>query len=318
MTAVPCPPGRRAQRPAWRRLFGAVLALSALMYLGWMVVKDFNSFWTTLRSQTAGALAAAMIAAIAMFAIKAIYHALLCERLSGKTNLMDHVIPAYAIAQVVRYLPGKVWGIVYQSGRLSQHLHPSVVVTANTSQTLMTNLLGSGIIGSVLAAAYLESPWPLGGVVFALVFTELLHRNPRVEAWLLGAVSRLLRRPVDVQRIPPQMFRGTLMLALEWAAYYFMWSAILGSAIPTWSTIVISTWYAAASLLAIFAVAVPAGIAVREALFVSLAAMTAGTQGELVGYAALMRLILTLAEIALIPVTMVADRIVRRGRGSAE
>lgn len=310
-----CPTGQAAARPAWQRVLGILVAVAAFAYLVRLVANDLDSFSAAVQSQTPIAIIAAIAAAVVMLTVKAIYHTVLCQRLSRKTGLLAHVLPAYAVAQVVRYLPGKIWGIVYQSGRLSSQLHPSVVVTANTSQTLMTNLLGFGIIASVLGSVHLESAWPLCGIPVAIAITELLHRNPRLEAWLLRVISRVLRRRIYAPDVPAQKVSGTLMLSLEWIAYYIIWAAILGEALPTYSTIVIATWYAAASLLAMFAIAVPAGIAVREALFVSMATIAASKSGELIGYAALMRAILTSSEVALIPIAHLAARAARRGRG---
>src|SRR5690606_35005346 len=307
----------RTPRPAWQRAVGPVLALAALAYLARLVLADFQSFAGALRGQTPVSLAVAIIAVILMFAVKAHYHGVLCQRLSKRKDLLADVIPAYAMAQVVRYLPGKIWGVVYQSNRLSMQLHPSVVVAANTSQTLVTNLLGAGIIVSVLGAAYTSSFWPLAGIPAFVAITEIVHRYPRMEAWLLQVASRNLRRRTDLPQIPPQRISGTLMLLLEWVAYYFMWAAILGEGLPSFPTVTVATWYAAASLIAIFAVAVPAGIAVREALFVSLAAMTMSSSGELLGYAALMRAVLTAAEVMLIPVAQLAGKLIGRFREQA-
>lgn len=313
----PCPTGQVAARPAWQRIVGILLAAAALAYLAHLVANDVDSFSVVLRSQRPGTLFAAIAVAVAMFAIKAIYHATLCQRLSGKTGLLGYVLPAYAVAQVIRYLPGKIWGIIYQSGRLSCLLQPSVVVAANASQTLMTNLLGAGIIASVLCSVHLESAWPLCGIPVAIAFTELLHRHPKLEAWLLEVISRILRRRIEAPDIPALKISGTLMLSLEWVAYYIIWSAILGEGVPSYSTIVIATWYAAASLLAMFAVVVPAGIAVREALFVSMVTIADSNASELIGYAALMRAILTVSEVALIPIAHLFAEVARRSRGQS-
>ena len=317
MNSTPPDAARFSSRPVWQNVLGASLTIAAVAYLVNLVATDFLSFSSALKNQTPVSLSAAVTAAIIMFAIKAGYHTTLCQRLSRKTQLFADVLPAFAVAQVIRYLPGKIWGVVYQSGRLSSRLHPSVVIAANTSQMLMTNLLGAGVIVSVLCCAYFDSPWPLIGLLVFIAITELLHRYPKIEVWLLQTIARTLRRNVSAPSVPAQKFWGTIMLSLEWFVYYLIWSAILGEGIPSNPIVVIATWYAAASLLAIFAIAVPAGIAVREALFVSMAATTISNSGELVGYAALMRAILTLSEIVFVPIAYLASKVIRRSLGQA-
>jgi hypothetical protein len=70
------------------------------------------------------------------------------------------------------------------------------------------------------------------------------------------------------------------------------------------SALALATWYAAASLLSILAIAVPAGLVVREAIFVSLSGLSAVPQATLVVLAAAMRLAMTAGEVLCIPVTL--------------
>jgi uncharacterized membrane protein YbhN (UPF0104 family) len=297
------PPLRSTPRLVWRRLLGVLLALAALLYLGALVVDDADAFLAVLSGSSPSQILMALLAAIAMLLLKAWYHTLICERISGQTNLVGSVLPAYCAAQVVRYLPGKIWGLVYQANRLSERLHPGEVVTANAVQTLTTNLLAVGVIGSVLSAVFLDAVWPLFGIVLAVAFTEALHRNPVIERKLRGLIERWARRlPAAPAAIPAWPRTGTLLLCAEWVAYFAIWLALVGDQVPVLETIVLATWYAAASLLAIAVIVVPGGLAVREAIFVALASSTAVGAAALVALAAALRLLLTLAEACCVPI----------------
>jgi hypothetical protein len=311
MTPVGAPETPRlSQRPAcWRRVVGSLFAIAALLYLGQLVANNAGEFKATLLSLSAWQMAVALIASVAMLLLKALYHVLLCERLSGKSGLAAEVLPAYCTAQVVRYLPGKIWGVVYQANRLSQRLHVSEVVTANAIQTITTNILGAGIITTILAAVYLSEPWLLVGIFVAIAITETVHRTPLFERRLLLLSSRLSRRQIPSQTdIPPHRVSGTLILVLEWVAYFTIWFAVVGDQFKVVETVTLGTWYAAASLLAIAAIAVPGGLAVREAIFVALGSFTTVGAVALVGYAAALRVLLMLAEVACIPIAELLKR----------
>lgn len=302
-------PSSTPPKRLWRQIASALIAVAALAYLGYLVMGSAGEFTAALFSLSLGQISGALLAAIGMLLLKAVYHVLLSQRLSGRSRLARAVLPAYCLAQLARYLPGKIWGILYQANRLSGTLRADQVVTANAIQTITTNLLGIGVIGSVLGAAHSHSPWPLAGLAVAVAATELVHRYPVMERRLLALLARLSRRDIPVpDNIPPQRWTGTLILCGEWIAYFAIWFIIAGEEIAPLDTIVLGTWYAAASLLAIVAVVVPAGLAVREAIFVTLGTLSSVNPAALVAYAALLRLVLTIGELACVPIAAALSR----------
>jgi uncharacterized membrane protein YbhN (UPF0104 family) len=280
-------------------------------YLGTIVAKDSDAFVLVLRSLDPGMVAGALLAALAMMLLKALYHYDLCRSLGGGGMGAEVILRAYATAQVVRYLPGKVWGLLYQAALLSD-MGPGRVVTANLMQMVHTNLLAIGVISAVLGSVSTERAWPLWALAVSLLLVELLHRRPKLEAVVVTAANRMLRRSESATfAAAPRPWRGTIILVLEWLVYYAMWWALLAP-IGFVDMLVPSTWYAAASLLAILAFVVPGGIGVREALFVTLAAGFTGGGGSLVAIAAGIRLVLLAAELACIPVASLLGRWIDR------
>jgi uncharacterized membrane protein YbhN (UPF0104 family) len=296
----------------WRQLALVGVLVASLAYLGSIAWQDLDSFLVVFRSLQPWALACAATAALAMMLLKAVYHHDLCRALAERPIRAEALLRAYTTGQVVRYLPGKIWGVVYQAARVDD-VTPDRIVTANVMQMVHTNLLAVGVIGAVLGSVLLERYWPLGLLVPTLVLVELLHRRPTLEAALVRAANRLLRRPNAASvKVDARPWRGSAILVLEWVAYYAMWWALL---FPTGliDMLVPSTWYAAASLLAILAFVVPGGIGVREALFVTLASGFSLGAASLVAIAAAMRLVLVLAELVCIPVSTWVGRIIDGG-----
>lgn len=305
-SAVPATQGRL------KRIAGGTLAFVAVAYIATLIAKNSEDFWQGLQALSIFQLACAMLAAITMLLLKAVYHVRLCERLSGKASLSSAVLPAYVTAQVVRYLPGKIWGVVYQASRLSQTIGQREVVTANAIQTVTTNLLGLSIIVSGLAAFHFEQPLLLAGVGLGIALVELVHRVPRLESWLLGLAYKVGKgqRP-PLAAIPPLPLVGTSILIFEWLAYFLMWQ-FLAAGFPNAGfdgAVLMGLWYAAASLVAVFAIAVPGGIAVREAAFVAIAAAMGASPAALLALAAAARIVLTAGELACIPMATIYVKI---------
>ncbi|MDW8479048.1 MAG: hypothetical protein RML12_03390 [Xanthomonadales bacterium] len=288
-------------RPRWRPLLAALIVGAGLVYLAVLAARESEAFLRAVREFRPAELLLAALAALAMQALKALYHLRLCLRLGAPREAKVSLLRAYAVAQVVRYLPGKVWGLVYQAERLSAWLPPSRVLLANALQMLQTNLMASGIILGTLGIVWLGAPWALAATLLLAAVVELLHRWPALERLLLALWARLRRRPLAWTEIPADRWIATAILVLEWLAYYLMWWLLFGPRMPAAEWLLLSTWYAAASLLAILVVVVPGGLAVREALFVALGGMGSGEgAGALVAYAALLRALLWSGEIALV------------------
>ena len=292
-----------------RRVFGAFLTLAAVVYLIFQLGGGQEQVPQALDAVQLPQLFMSLVAAFAMVLLKATYHVLLLQRLCRHSISWRDTMPAYSVAQIVRYLPGKVWGVIYQVNRLSNKAPMSAVVATNTIQMATTNFLSVGVIVSVLAAALMGVFWPLLGIPISFLAVELIHRTPLFERWVLSVIDSLRRKP-QTSGITGVPFRilGTAILSWEWLAYYLIWLLLLGSTQPILEVIILATWYAAASLLAIFAFVVPAGLAIREAIFVEITSLASFSNVELITYAAIMRVILTLAELLSVPVVLVLAR----------
>ncbi|WP_290885190.1 hypothetical protein [Arenimonas sp.] len=293
---------------------GTILLVIALGYLAYTLRDEVDEMQAALaRISVAGFLAATALALVMCY-LKAIYHRTLLSRISGRHEHLEAVVPAYAQAQVVRYLPGKVWGLVHQANKLSSLFTPQQVMLANLLQMLVTNLMAVGIIGSILAAHLTGQAWLLLGLPLTLLVVEALHRRPVLEQSIVTLAMKASRGRFgtqDLARTPiaPIPWRGTALLCLEWIAFYAMWLVAADGWLAMPDLLLLGTWYAAASLLGIVAIAVPAGMIVREALFVSLGGLSAYPEGLLLVLAAALRIVMTLGELALIPIALLVSRL---------
>ena len=296
-------PNARPHEPSkevWRRVLTTVIIALSVGYLLNVVLPDLGTVKTLIARVGIAQLISTVLLAAAMFLVSAYYNAHLLKRMGGLNVDTRDVFASYLQAQLVRYLPGKVWGLVYQARHLSKSIPSRNVILANLSQMLMTNLSALGVIASVLASAWWKSPWPLLALFPWMMMIELMHRNPRLEQWALIKTSSLLPsrfNDCSAVSIKPSKWIATGILIMEWLLYFAMILALLhGIAGPT-DAMLLASWYAAASILALVAVIVPAGIAVREAIFVSAAPLLPVDSASLVGIAALLRICSVFAEI---------------------
>jgi len=286
----------------WRRLRVAaacILVASALVFICYSMRSQFVLFIQAMRDIEWWKVAAAVLAAVPMYLVKALYHIRLLERFSGVKMARGKAVTVYLQAQVVRYLPGKVWGLLYQSGRMAGAIQPGVVVAANLWQMFITNVLALGVVGGLLLWGNHSLGWLLL-IVGSIVLVEVSHRWSVVESWGLGLVARLFPKlgvTLPQGRLLPMRWAGTAMLCLEWIFFFLAFMILLNGKQPVADAVILGAWYGGASIVALAAFVVPAGIAVREAIFVAAPSVVNLDAAYLMLVAALARVVFFGAEI---------------------
>lgn len=303
-----------AQRPVWRPVLMALVVVTALGYLGWTLSPTWEATLETLGRMNTLAAALSLLPCVAMYVAKAYYHALIIRQFDAAARTLP-VMSAYCQAQVVRYLPGKLWGLLYQAGRLRHHVSPQHVLAANAVQTLNTQLFALGFCLTVVAAELTGSlAWllllPAGAAVMVA-----LHRSTWIERLGLRLIGRIWRKHLAS---PPQpalaLSAGVVaLLIFDWIVFCACWLLLGGGRIDLWSVVVLAAVYGLSSLLATLAFVVPAGLVLREALFVNLGQRLDFPASELFSLGLVARLVFTAAEVACVPLVGLAARSAREG-----
>lgn len=299
-------------RSTLRRIVSALLFAAAFAYLCYVVASQWSEIGHEFSQWGIATLLAALGAALAMLSFKAGYHVLQFSRLGqGSRPGALQIATAYAASQVVRYLPGKVLGIVYQSTRLAPEVPAFRVVAANLIQGIYTNLLTLCVLASILASVLTGDArvgivlWLCGGLAVTLG-----HGQCAVERgthWL-------------ARRLPHRWHRGALpvvgngwasaipcaaLLMAEWLPYFAIWFLLApstASADPLTTAILLGASYAGASFAANLAVLMPSGLFVREALFLFVASQLGFDAATIIALGAVARIILTLSDILFAPI----------------
>jgi len=202
------------------------------------------------------------------------------------------IVSIYLVAQMVKYLPGRIWGFVYQLRRLSDWVHPGQGLIASLNHQVVTLHMSVLFLGVAMAVPGAWLIWT-GGVLLGLAW---IHRGG-VAAYL--AWVRQLP-PSTFVRLPVQAVLGFGMsLLFEWLFYFAVWAGLFMLLdLPAGMDVVIAAaaFYAGAWIFGSVLGVLPGGLGAREGGFILLGAGLPVSQADLMALALLARLVFTLAE----------------------
>jgi uncharacterized membrane protein YbhN (UPF0104 family) len=198
-----------------------------------------------------------------------VYFLLLGRVVPGTLPAMDVIAP-YLTSQVVRYLPGKIWGVFYQVQAMSKLVHTGDTVKANIEQYALSNM------NSIAVAACLYMYYSVGigtaltvlavamTIMFLFIRNSLLHRT----------ISIFSRSPSSINEsfvVKKCKRENGLIFSLfqvEWIIYILACAMILPENYYLNEVIIVSVIYAVAALIGGAVFMIPSGIVVREASFI--------------------------------------------------
>lgn len=302
--------------PIVKRSLSWGLMVAALCYLLWILRDQAPALVTAAERFHAYSAIIAVAAFVPMFILKAIYQGRLLGQLGDSPVSLLPAVSAYLQAQLVRYLPGKVWGLVYQSRRMRNSRGVGIIVAANFWQMLMTNLFALGIVAGILGIRVWGNRALLVTLASVLV-VEAFHRLPWIRDKPLAWLSR--RFPAAgmgecKQAVQPDRWISTSILSMEWIFFLLGFVALLHGLLVPHEAVVLAAWYGAASILALAAFMVPAGLAVREAIFISSGALVPSADPALLLVTATMlRFIMISSEALAAGLVMAIQKVARNG-----
>lgn len=314
------PPPVAPQRltPSWRRrlvrlaqvaLVAATLYfLAAYLVRSWSSVKDYD--WT-LRP---GWLALSAAALLLFYFIQTVFWWMLLRGF-GMHSPFPVAAATWAKSILARYIPGNVF--MYLSRAWLSHAQGLPVDRVSAAMVYEQAL---GVCSALLTMAILFPFWEYrpGATALSLiaipVLIALLH--PRVFAPVSAWALRVLRRPpLDVTL----GFRAVLVVlgcfVVSWfvagAGAWFLARAVTGLAVDALPLVIVAN--ALAYVVGMAAFVFPSGIGIREAvLTASLAKQLPG--GVALAWALLLRVWVTVIELAYVGLVVAAEALLRRRR----
>lgn len=307
-----------ANRNMFNKLLRPVVLLLSLGWISYLLANIFdehgakyfvpeNWYWLVVST---------VLLTMSMFPNAAIFWKFLSRetlrQVPWKLGLLLH-----AKGQIVRYLPGRFWGLLYQIN-LTRGQIPSAVVTRANIDLMVISLAGNMLIPAAILCYFGAIPvWSclaaagtalvclailLKSNLFVILFKAILNNR-----YLPDKLSAFLYALTEIRLDKKLLVATPLMFIFSWLIYLPAWKT-LSLAYPGLATMnyaVLCAWYSIAWLIGFAAAITPGGLGVREASFIALA-QHGMDSGLLAFIAVIARLWLILADIIfLLAITLV-------------
>lgn len=286
--------------PMQRKLVSAVIMLSAGMWVSLSLGDNIGQLKDSAASLNLGYIAVSLIPAMISIFIAACIYYLLLSRITPNLPPIKFVMKSFVSSQVVRYLPGKVWGVFYQAQATAGLISARDTIKANIEHFLLVNI-------NSIAVAIAVFTYYMEGIVTALSFffiaevfiflnlrTSFLRRVVSVTSRLSG----LDREPFYSRRSNNKDMLILSLLQAEWLFYFIACVLILPAYFSIESAVVVATCYAIAWLIGALSIVLPSGLFVREASFIWLGSLLGFPLADLLAFSVVARILFTLADLA--------------------
>jgi uncharacterized membrane protein YbhN (UPF0104 family) len=219
-----------------------------------------------------------------------------------RINKLDNrrMFREYFISRLVRYVPGKIWGMYYHSERLSDAVPRSVIWSANLVQFSDANLFSCIVIFGFLVYVKLGTALAIFSLALFLVVFFWIQKKHIVASLLMVLVKKL---KINVSELVYPTFSSKnallriFMLCVDWLFFILAWIVLSSGYLPLSSAVSLSILYAGASLIGLAVVIVPSGLFIREASFIALAAWFGYDETLAALLSIIARLLLTTADV---------------------
>lgn len=293
----------------WRqklRWFGVPVTIVALLWTMWLIrdtIPSLKTSWATLHKQWLIVVLGGMI--VSGYIIFEVFF-LLYKKISIVPCCKKEVRSLYFAGQLMKHLPGRVWGLAYQVS-----LGPQLKVEAWLSLHVFFSLLSTGfaLLIAVFVVAQRIDSFLSAFVVSAGVACYFVTWNNKFFGLALAKGVRKVKF-LPLQNAANHLaslidadytfkWKILLLLTFSWVSYLFAW-AVYGAVWPSIS-LTDGVWLGAVYTLAWFvgyvSLITPSGLGVRELVFLTL---TQNYPAEsIVGMAVLARIMLLITDFLL-------------------
>ena len=287
--------------------------LSALVWIALILRDNIGQLKTSVASLEPLNMGMAIVPAMLAIILNAFVYFLILSRISPARLSAKDVIMPFITSQVVRYLPGKLWGILYQAQATSRCISASNTITANVEHYTLVNLNSIVVAISILAYFCIGIATALGFflVIQFLIFV-VLRKAPLT--LLLSKFARITNVAISkkIMACNVEDDRNNLLiialLQAEWVFYFLAFVFVLPLSFGGEEVLIIATCYAMAWLVGALAIVLPNGLVLREASFVWLAGLFGFEAADMIAFSVVARILFTLADVSCATLSMLLMR----------
>lgn len=227
-----------------------------------------------------------------------VYFLLLGRVVPGTLPAMNIIAP-YLASQVVRYLPGKIWGVFYQVQATSKWVHTGDTVKANIEQFALS-YMNSIAIAACLYMYYSKGVGTALAVLAVAMIIMFLFLRSSVLHFAISIFSRspsAINESFTVKKCNRKYGLVLFLFQVEWIIYVLACAMILPENYYLSEVVIVSVIYVVASLIGWIAFMIPSGIVVREASFIWLSSLFGFDAVDMFAFGVVFRIVNMIAEI---------------------
>lgn len=258
-------------------LLSILLTIIGLIWLGFLITEESDQLWDRFSSANPRWLCAIIPLAVLNALLTAKCFALLLSHHAGRPIPFSYAAHLLFVSQVVRHLPGRFWGILYQVQETREHLPTLATLRANFDflwlSTAFAVMLSSLVVanlklGNMIAMILLL--FGLGGLAWLLCYDWVSLLPDKLAKWLPKRIYRLL---AELRETRAHTYRqAALLLGISlatWIIYFFIWHLYgkLFSGLANINLAYACAAYTLAWLAGFLSMITPSGLGVREAVF---------------------------------------------------
>jgi hypothetical protein len=229
----------------------------------------------------------------------------------------------YFSSQLLRHLPGRYLGVVYQIARTRSEVPVGTWVAVNVVHSVA--IASTGVLVGLIVILAPDALWAIAGLATAAGLLRWIVSTSQLPLVVAAALMRSRWRPMRAIGIPLKTMiernQSTLWACVAWAGaswlvYLVAW-AFYGWAFPdlgAWQGTRLSAYYALAWFVGFASVVAPSGWGVREATFLAVARNFSGSvvaYGLVIGRVSLLLNDLILGGVAVLIARYRSDIITR-------
>lgn len=290
--------------PRQRPLIALVLMLAAIGWIAFTVRDSIDRLPASLGALQLAHIVSAGMPAVASVLIAAYMYFLVLSGIVPLTASLRTVVLPFLVAQAVRHLPGKIWGIVYLAQATTGLVAPRHAVKANIVHFSLTTLYSLAAAASVYvfyrtgAAPALMTYAVLLLILYLVLRSDLLQRS-----------ASLIMRDHEYQRSRTRKDLAFLgLLQADWLFYVMVCALLLPAPFALGDSLIIAALYSVAWLAGALAVMLPGGLFVREGAFLWLSGLFGYDAADIFLFSLVARILLTLIDVACAVLGMVLMR----------
>ncbi|QMU62515.1 MAG: hypothetical protein GKR92_12735 [Gammaproteobacteria bacterium] len=249
-----------------------ILLFIAILFLGKVGIDNYIDIKNEVAFLNKTHLFLSLVFCLLMLLSKALFHLMLVSDFVSIEKRYNLILSSYAQSQIIRYLPGKVLGIIFQGEKLDTIVSRKVVWVVNVWQMLVTNINGIGVIIFIILYFHYDLKFLAVLALATCIVVFILFRFNFLNQ-LVCFVNKIkyinLSNMVFIDRssISVSLFK-TLLLQLDWVFYFIFWYFLLPVDISISDSLILGSVYASAALVGLLVLVVPSGWFVREASFI--------------------------------------------------